>query len=430
MKDNLDKESVMKQISALVKDYFPTSKNFVPGKTKISLAPEPPYDSEEIIEAIDSLISTNVTMGKKVQEFEKEFANYIGVKHAVMVNSGSSANLLSLSILTNPQLKERFKPGDEIITPALSWVTTVYPIVNNGLKPVLVDVDPGTFNINPNNIEEAITEKTKGIFPIHVIGNPAEMDKIKNIAEKHKLVLIEDCCEAHGAECNQKKVGSFGDMSTFSFYLSHHMTTIEGGMLLTNNEEYYELGKALRAFGWIRDLKNKSELASRFSNIDSRFLFVNLGFNIRPTELQGSFGICQLKKLDDFIRIRRHNLDFWNKILAKYSEYIQIPQEKPNCSSVSFGYSILVKDNAPFTLKQLMDFLESKKIETRTIMSGNIVNQPVSKYIDCRISGSLTNSDKIMKNALWFANHHRIGTPEREYIAKSISEFIDNKMRK
>lgn len=428
MVDSLNKEDLMKKISVLIEKYPLKSKAFIPNETKISLVATPPYDYEEIVEAIDSLLSTHVTMGKKVKAFEKEFANYIGVRYAIMVNSGSSANLLALAILTNPQLKERFNPGDEIITPALSWVTTVYPMINNGLKPVFVDVNLDTFNIDPKKIEGAITEKTKGIMPVHVIGNPAEIDKIKNIAEKHRLVLIEDCCEAHGAECNKKKVGSFGDISTFSFYLSHHMTTIEGGMLLTNNEEYFELGKALRAFGWIRDLKDKSDLANKFPNIDSRFLFVNLGFNIRPTDLQGAFGIHQIKKLDEYIRIRRLNLHFWNKTLAKYSEYLQLPHEKPNSLSVSFGYSILVKENAPFTQKQLMDFLESKKIETRSIMSGNIVNQPVSKHLDFRKSGSLSNSDKIMNNGFWFPNHQKIGMPEREYVANCISKFIDNKM--
>jgi len=420
----MERDELMEKISDLINQFYSSKiDSFVPGKTQIPIA-KPPYDAKEIIEVIDSLTSTWVTMGKKVRKFEEKFAEYIGTKHAIMVNSGSSANLLALAILTNPKLKNRLQPNDEIITPALTWVTTVYPILNNNLKPVFVDVELDSFNIDPEKIQNAITEKTKAIIPIHVLGNPAKIEQIKKIADDNNLFLIEDACEAHGAEVGGKKVGSFGDLSTFSFFLSHHITTIEGGMILTNNDEFCELGKALRAFGWVRDLQNKSELKKQYSSIDDRFLFVNLGFNIRPTDLQGAMGIHQIEKLEKFIEIRISNMHYWNGELSRYANYLQLPQENSD-RHVSFGYAITVKNNAPFSSQELMNFLESQKIETRPVMAGNIVNQPVSQLFDYRVVGSLENSEKITQNSFWIPNHQDIGKDEREYIASCIHKFME-----
>ena len=286
----------------IIKEYFEKNyskqEKFIPGKSKIPLA-IPPYSWQEVCEALDSMLSMQTTMGKKVKKFEESFAKYIGSKYAIMVNSGSSANLLALSVLSNPSFGSGIiKKGDEIITPATTWVTTVYPIVSIGAKPVFVDIEMGTYNIDTQKIEKAITKKTKAIMLVHLLGYPCNMTQIKNIAKKHNLLLIEDTCESHGAEFNGKKVGSFGDLSTFSFFASHHITTMEGGMLVTNNPKIYELGKSIRTFGWTRDLKNKKTLEKKYSNIDTRYLFLNMGFNMRPTEIQGAFGIHQIKKLD------------------------------------------------------------------------------------------------------------------------------------
>lgn len=424
----MNDDELLSQIDNMIKNYFENKKyEFEPGKSKIPLA-VPSYNHEEVTEAIHSLLDTMVTMGNKVKQFEEKFAKYIGTKHAIMVNSGSSANLLSLAILTNPSFSRKLNFGDEVITPALTWSTTVYPMVNNGLKPVFADVDPLTFCLNENKIEEAISKNTKAIMPVHLLGNTANMSKIKDIANTHDLFVIEDSCEAHGAEFEGKKVGSFGDMSTFSFFLSHHITTIEGGMLLTNDDELYDLGKSLRAFGWIRDLENKNKIKKEFPNIDPRFLFLNLGFNIRPTEIQGAFGIHQIDKLEEFIKIRIENAEYFNQKLSKYSSYIQIPKTLPNSRHAYFGYSVLIKNNASFSSKQLGEFLESKNIEVRPIMAGNIVEQPSSKLYKHRISNDLSNSSNIMKNGLFLPNHHMIRESERQYIVEMISEFIDSKI--
>jgi CDP-6-deoxy-D-xylo-4-hexulose-3-dehydrase len=423
-------KEIKEKIKQLVKDYFSLkTSEFIPSKTKIPLN-IPSYSWEEAYEAIESIITTWVTMGEKVQKFERKFADYVGVENAVMVNSGSTANLLALSILTNPIINNRIQNGEEIITPAITWSTTVFPIINVNAMPVLVDVDLDTYTIDTKEIEKAITDKTRAIMPVHILGNPCNMKEIMEIAEGHDLFVVEDCCEAHGAEFNGKKVGSFGDISTFSFFFSHHISTIEGGMVLTNNEEYAELAKSLRAHGWIRELKKRNEIAKKYKEIDARFLFINSGYNVRPTEIQGAFGIHQIKKLDKFVEIRRNNARYWTENLKEHSDYLLLPEEKKGTKHVWFGYPITVKPTAPFTRKDFVNFLEQKGIETRPVMAGNIAEQPAMKLFKYRKAGELNNSKIIMRNSFFFGNHHGIGKVEREYIADCISEFVEQKTRK
>ena len=249
------------------------------------------------------------------------------------------------------------------------------------------------------------------------------------IAEKYNLFVIEDCCEAHGAEFNGKKVGSFGDISTFSFFFSHHISTIEGGMILTNNEEYSELAKSLRAHGWIRERNDREKIAAKYPEIDERFLFVNIGYNVRPTEIQGAFGIHQIKKLDKFVEIRRENAKYWTEKLKKYSDYIILPKEEDRVKHVWFGYPITIRPGAPFTRHEFISFLEQRGIETRPIMAGNIPEQPVMALFPYRKVGELSNAKYIMRNSFFFGNHQGIGKVKREYIADCISGFIEQKLR-
>lgn len=412
-------------INEVVRQYYASQKKapFVKGKTRIPLI-TPSYSAEEVNEAIDSLLTTRVTMGEKVKHFERLFAEYIGVKHAVMVNSGSSANLLALSILTNPGIKNPIRAGDEVITPAVTWSTTVFPIINCGAVPVLVDIDADNFNISLEGIRKAITAKTRAIMPVHLLGNPCLMDGLMKIAREHNLFVIEDSCEAHGAEFKGRKAGSFGDISTFSFFFSHHISTIEGGMVLTNNDQYAELARGLRVFGWVRDLKDKDNIVKQYQNIDPRFLFINIGYNFRPMELQGGFGIHQIKKLEKFIEIRRENARFWHDKLKKYSPYFTLHEEKADTRHVWFGYPVIVSPNAGFTCKELVAFLEKKGVETRPIMAGNIAEQPAMKLAKYRKSGTLPNSRYINRNAFFFGNHQGIGKEEREAIVGYFEEFM------
>ena len=393
---------------------------FKAGITKIPLISQT-YGNEEIIEVMDSLLSGQVTMGKKVEKFEKMFAEYIGVKNAIMVNSGSSANLLVLSALV---ALGKLKKGDEVITPAVTWATTVFPIANLGLVPVLVDIDVTTFNLSLLSVKEAITKKTKAIMLVHLLGRPCDMGGLQKIAKENNLLLIEDTCEAHGAEISGKKVGSFGDISTFSFYYSHHITTIEGGMVLTDDDELAETVRSMRVFGWIRELKDKEKISKKYPNLDPRFLFLNTGYCFRPTELQGAFGVCQLKKLDKFIEIRRENAKYWYENLKKYRNWIYLYSEDQDTKHVWFGYPILIQRQAPFTRDQLVNFLESKGVETRPIMSGNMAEQPAMKTIDHKTPGPLFNSNYVSNNAFFFGNHQGIGEVQRCAIVDYFDEFM------
>ena len=414
------------RIRPLIRKHFDLAgkKNeFVPGRTKIPLI-IPSYGADEVEEAMDSMLSTWVTMGKKVKRFEEMFAQYLGSKHAVMVNSGSSANLLTLSVLTNPLLEDRIMPRTEVITPAVTWATTVYPIANVGCTPVLVDVDPETMNIDPEQVKQAIGPQTSAIMPVHLLGCPCHVDELVKLASDCNLYLLEDSCESTGAEYKGRKVGTFGDMGTFSFFMSHHISTIEGGMIVTDDDEFYEYLKAMRAFGWIRDMKEGPTHASENIGIDPRFLFITYGYNFRPTELQGGFGIHQIGKLDGFIKIRRDNAEYWNRRLAGFKDVLMTPTEPSGTKHVYFGYPLTVRPEAPFKREFLVAGLENAGIETRPIMAGNMAEQPVMKQLPYRVIGDLPNSRMIMRNSFFFGNHQGIQNEEREYIADTIETLL------
>jgi len=413
-----------KEIERLIQDHFKNqNKKFEPGITKIPLA-SPAYGAEEVIDALDSMLSTWVSMGKKVKKFEDEFSKYTNCKNGIMVNSGSSANLIALSVLTNPKIESPIEKNSSIITPAVTWATTVSPIVNVGCKPLFVDVELDTFCVSPETVNDAINSEVSCIMPVHLMGNPCDMEEIAKIKKDNDIYLVEDCCEAHGAKINGKSVGSFGDIGTYSFFMSHHITTMEGGMLVTNNDSLADMARMLRAFGWTREVKDKEKINSQYPEIDPRFLFVNLGYNLRPTEIQGAFGLNQIKKLDDFVKIRRENAKFWNDRLSKYEKYFILPKRNLE-NHVYFGYAITIKEDASFKRNELVRFLESKKIETRPIMAGNYVEQPASKLFRWKKSGNLTNSELIMKNSFFIGNHHEIGNSEREYVADVFDEFLN-----
>ena len=416
---------IEKKIQDEIRNFFSTKSQHEQSKTtkfQIPLA-VPSYNHEEVIDALDSMLSTWVTMGEKVKSFEEQFSKYIGCKNGIMVNSGSSANLLALSILSNPATENSIKRDSQIITPAITWATTVSPIINVGCTPMFVDVDLDTLCVNTEEIKDAINSKTACLLPVHLMGNPCNMQEISKISKEHDLYLVEDACEAPGATFDDKKVGSFGDLGTFSFFMSHHISTIEGGMIVTNNEELAEMGKTLRTFGWTRDLKNKNKINSEYPEIDPRFLFVNTGYNFRPTEIQGAFGRNQLPKLESLIKIRRENALFWNDELSKYSEYLILPKRNLE-NHVYFGYAITIKKNSPFSREKLTKFLESKGIETRPIMSGNYIEQPAAKLINYQKHGELNNAKLIMRNSFFIGNHHKVTQKERELVVNSFNDFF------
>ena len=329
-----------------------------------------PFIKEDMIAGIETLLSGRITMSKITKKFEQKFANYIGSKHALMVNSGSSANLLAVFSSVNPRSKNKLRQNDECLIPAICWSTSLWPIVQAGLKPKFVDVELNSFNLDLNKLEKKITSKTKAIMAVHVLGNSAKMSELMRIVKKHNLTLIEDTCESLGSTYNGKYLGTFGKFGSYSFYVSHQLIAGEGGMLVCNNSEDYKIAHTLRAHGWDRGLKKKQ---------NTEFNFINSGFNLRPLDLTAAIGLSQLKRLKQSIKTRTYNRNkIINSILnsEKWNNQLSFlePQEKLKPSW--FGIPILLNKRLIKFKRQYLKQLNNNGIETRPIISGNFLNQP------------------------------------------------------
>lgn len=422
----------LKKIRGEIERYLKKRRKGQTGEKKYTLM-TPYYGAAEIIQVIDSLLKKQITLNQneenKVQIFEDLWKEYIGKKEGIMTNSGSSANLMALQLLTNPTVPNHLKLGDEIITPALTWTTTVSPIWAVHCKPVFVDVDLNSFTIKTDEIEKAITPKTRAIMLVHLLGFPCDMTEIMRIAKKHRLFVIEDCCESHGAEIHNKKAGSFGHLSTFSFFFSHHLTTMEGGMVLTDNEEFAEIIRTMRSQGVIRNcrnehFKNRYFKNEKYKDIQKAYLFSNIGFNVRPTEINGGFGIEQFKKFPNILQSRIRNARFFINLLRKYSEFFHTPDVPKSVKHAWFGLPIHVKDGAPLQRKEFEAFLNKKGVETRQIMAGDITIQPAFALFKSRVSGDLKNTKLIHKNAFFVGNHPLIREKERQFLSVCFKEFL------
>ncbi len=341
-----------------------------------------PYRSKDIFKAIKVLKTGKLTMGTNVLNFEKEFTSKLKTNYSLMVNSGSSANLLAIQCLINPYRKKRLKVGDEIIIPSLCWSTSLWPIVQSGLKPIFVDIDKETLNINLTDLEKRITKKTKGIMLVHVLGNSTDMTKLLKIKKKYKLILIEDTCESLGAQYKSKFLGTFGEFSSYSFYASHQISSGEGGMICCKDKSDYEIIKSLRSHGWSRNLSNEKKISNNNPHLDKRFIFYNSGFNLRPTEIAGAIGRSQFKDLFKFKKIRnlnRRNIINLFKKNKKINKTIKVIKPNKFVNPSWFGLPLIV--NKKNLLKNIMLKLEKNGIETRPIISGNFLKQPsVKKY--------------------------------------------------
>lgn len=385
---------------------------------------EPTFGAEEIYALTEQALSTFVTMGKKVRAFEEQCGEHFGAKHVLMNNSGSSANLLAVAALANPAWKDGLRAGDEVIVPALSWSTTVWPLIQHQLVPVFVDCDLNTYNFDYDQLEAAITPKTKAIMLVHVYGNPCDMDRIMAIAKKHKLIVIEDTCESMGATYKGKAVGTIGDVGTMSLYFSHHITTFEGGLCFTDNFELVELMRILRAHGWSREADEKEKYNAMYPDIDPRFVFVNLGYNLRPTEVQAAMGMHQLPKLPAIGEKRRENVAAFKKALAKYEDIMQFQQETEGAETSWFGFGMVLKENAPFTVKEISSYLKSKNIETRPIIAGNMARHPALKMFEHRVHGEMTNCNIIMERGFAIGCHQSICEQARNYVVECVDQFM------
>ncbi len=370
---------------------------------------EDAFSNKDLFEAIKVIMSGQLTMSKKTLEFEKKFAKKIKSNYAVMVNSGSSANLLATFAACNPGRKNRFRKGDEALIPALCWPTSLWPLVQAGLKPKFVDVDPLTLNVRATDIIKKINKKTKVILLIHVLGNSTEIDLIYKVAKKKKIILIEDTCESLGATYNRKFLGTFGDFGTYSFYYSHQISSGEGGMVVCNRFDDYQLLLSMRAHGWSRNLKLQKNIEKYYPKLDKRFIFVNSGFNLRPTDITASIGNSQFSRLDKFISIRKKNREKIIKSLKKSKkwnnqyEFLKI-NKKVNPSF--FGFPIIISEKYKHLKKRLLLKLENLGVESRPIISGNFLNQPAAKLYKFKQNPNSFPNSQIIEDRGFFIGLH------------------------
>lgn len=414
------REAIQQQIATLVDEYFELAPPPVDGECPLSV---PLYGSEEVNGALDALLTQNVTMGSRVKQFEAAFAEKIGSRHAVMVNSGSSANLLAISVLAQSVLENGLRPGDEVIVPAVTWSTTIAPILQLGCVPVLVDVDEETLNMRPDALDDALSARSRAVMPVHLLGNPIGMDELMAFARARDIWVIEDTCESLGSAIDGQNVGTFGDFGTFSFYFSHHITTIEGGMLITDDDRLNDLARSLRAHGWSRDMSTRSRIEAENPHIDPRFLFVNVGYNLRPMELQAAFGLVQLRRLEEFNDARRENALFLREQLAPYGDRLRMVNEQEGGRSTWFGFSVIT-DSAE-TRDRLRDHLEARHIATRPIVAGNLALQPAFRDNPHRIVGDLEVATRVGERGLFIGNHPSLTDGQLEHIVSAFREFYD-----
>ena len=407
---------------------------FVPGKTPVRYAGRV-FDEQEIQAAVEASLDFWLTEGGFAERFRTGLARRIGVKHAFLVNSGSSANLLAVTALTSHLLGEkRLKPGDEVITVAAGFPTTLNPIIQNRLIPVFVDVDIPSYNAKVDEIEAAIGSKTRAIFVAHTLGNPFDLEPIMEIVERYHLFLIEDNCDSLGSTYDGQNTGSFGHLSTCSFYPAHHITTGEGGALLTSNPTLARIVQSLR--DWGRDCAcgpgENNRCGCRFSGqhgtlpegFDHKYVYSHVGYNLKMTDFQAAIGLEQLKKLDAFCLARRENFKAWTNRFTKYGEYFILPRATKHADPAWFAYPVTVRENASFERTELVEYLNENLIETRNLFGGNLLRQPAYSNIEHRKTSALKNTDRIMNHSFFLGTFPGIGREQIDYTMNVIHKFL------
>jgi len=435
--DDSEGQLIRKQILDLSKQYgekIHSDREFIPGKSIVPVSGKV-FDFSDLQSLISSSLDFWLTTGRFNEEFEKQLSKFVGINFALTTNSGSSANLLAVSSLMSDELGERkLNPGDEVITLAAGFPTTVNPIFQNNLIPKFVDIDLPTYSALPENIESAITSKTKAIIFAHTLGNPFDLDSILDIATKNNLWLIEDCCDALGSRYNNKHVGTFGDIATFSFYPAHQITMGEGGAVITNNPKLRRIIESLR--DWGRDCfcapgKNDT-CGKRFDwklgdlpyGYDHKYTYSSIGYNLKITDMQASVGLSQLQKLPEFIKIRQENFEYLKTNLSKFSKYLILPTATSNSSPSWFGFPIVVTLDSPFSKNDLISFLSSKLIDTRPLFAGNLTKQPYLKNKDYETFGILENTDLIMNNGFWIGVFPGLSKKMLDYVILQFELFF------
>lgn len=407
-------EALRSQILHLVAEYhaaaFP-AREFVPGETLVPVSGRV-FDAAELQHLVDASLDFWLTTGRFAAQFEQEFARFFGLRHAILVNSGSSANLLALSCLTSPELGERqLRPGDEVITVAAGFPTTVNPIIQNRLIPVFVDVTIPSYNVDARQLEAALSERTKVVMLAHTLGNPFDLDAVTAFTRKHNLWLIEDCCDAVGATYNGRPVGTFGDLATVSFYPAHHITMGEGGCVLTDRPKLKKLVESFRDWGrdcWCEPGKSNTcgkrfgwQLGDLPHGYDHKYIYSHIGYNLKATDMQAAVGVAQLRKLPDFIATRRRNFAVLHTGLLDLEEFFILPEATSGSEPSWFGFPLAVRPTAPFDRRTVVDSLNRHAIDTRLLFGGNLVRQPAYHSVPHRVVGDLPNSDFVMNHVFW-----------------------------
>jgi CDP-6-deoxy-D-xylo-4-hexulose-3-dehydrase len=413
-----------------------TNKKIIPGENYIPVTGKV-LDEDDILLGVDSMLDAWLTAGRYSEEFERKLARYMGSRFSFLVNSGSSANLLAFYALTSPKLGDRaIKPGDEIITVAAGFPTTINPMLQFGCIPVFLDIDIPTYNIKADQIESAITPKTKAIMLAHTLGNPFNLDIVMDIAKKYNLWVIEDDCDSLGATYNDKKTGTFGDLATLSFYPAHHITMGEGGAVLVNNAQLKKITESFRDWGrdcWCPPGKDNTcgerycqKLGDLPEGYDHKYTYSHIGFNLKATDMQAAVGLSQLNKADAFIEKRRVNHRLLYNKLKPLEEYFILPEANENSNPSWFGFMLTIRDGSKINRNNLVEYLEKNKIGTRLLFGGNLTKQPAYKNSNYRVLNSLENTDKIMNDGFWLGVWPGLEDKHYEYIFKIINSFIRN----
>ena len=434
----MNEKELRSQILELTKQYYTakfTDTEFVPGKSPVRYAGRV-FDEKELVNLVDSSLDFWLTAGRFAEEFEYEFAQMFNATEAILVNSGSSANLVAISALTSPKLKNRrLKPGDEVITVAAGFPTTVAPIVQNKAVPVFLDVTLGNYAIDITKLEQALSSKTKAIFVAHTLGIPFDLKAVKDFAVRNNLWLIEDNCDALGSTYDGKLTGTYGDMATFSFYPAHQITMGEGGAVVSHNEELARIAKSFR--DWGRDCYCNSgedntcgiRFTQQFGKLpvgyDHKFVYSHLGYNLKDSDMQAAVGLEQLKKLSGFTKKRKENFEFLYNGLKQFEDKLILPQATENSDPSWFGFLLTVKEDAGFTRNELVQFLNQNKIHTRNLFAGNIIKQPAFEGVEMRVIGDLKNTDYIMNNTFFMGIYPGNGEQELSYVISKFEEFIN-----
>jgi CDP-6-deoxy-D-xylo-4-hexulose-3-dehydrase len=419
-----------------VRDYYEARHkpgSFFPGQSKVPYAGRV-FDAEELVAAVDSVLDFWLTLGPQGEAFERELAEAVGVRHALIVNSGSSANLVAFATLTSSQLDRPLRPGDEVLTVAAGFPTSVAPIVQHGCVPVFIDVNLETANVLADRLEDAVGPKTRAIMLAHTLGNPFDLDTVLAVARRHNLYVIEDNCDALGATYRGRRTGTFGDLATQSFYPPHHLTMGEGGAVLTNRGRLKRIAESFRDWGrdcWCASGKDNTcgkrfdwQLGDLPHGYDHKYIYSHLGYNLKPLDVQAAIGRQQLCKLNAFVAARRANHARLKKALAPYEEFLTLPRATPHTEPSWFGLLLTVHEGAPFRRGDLVRYLEDRNVQTRQLFGGNLLRQPAFRNITHRVVGSLANTDKIMTGSFFVGVYPGLSPAMLDYVESVFADFF------